>query len=122
MYKSNHFEKSKMMEWEKKSSVTKSDYTAAKDYFEELVRATDTYTQNAGAGTAGPNKYESANNAADFGDEIREYISNLASASAGATQEQAASTISQTTQFNAMAAQIKSLTNAVAKLASAKEN
>ena len=122
MYESNHFEKSEMMEWEKKSSVTKADYTAAKDYFEELVRATDTYTQNAGAGTAGRNKYESANNAADFGDEIREYIANLASASAGATQEQAASTISQTTQFNAMAAQIKSLTDAVAKLASAKEN
>ena len=60
--------------------------------------------------------------AADFGDEIREYIANLASASAGATQEQAASTISQTTQFSAMAAQIKSLTDAVAKLASAKEN
>ena len=89
MYESNHFEKSEMMEWEKKSSVTKADYTAAKDYFEELVHVTDTYTQNAGAGTAGRNKYKSANNMADFGDEIRKYIANLASASAGATQEQA---------------------------------
>ena len=62
MYDSNHFEKSEMMEWEKKSSITKADYTAAKDYFEELVRANDTYTQNTGAGTTRCIKYELANN------------------------------------------------------------
>jgi hypothetical protein len=50
MYDSNHFEKSKMLDWEKKPSVTKADYTAAKNYFKELVRATDTYAQNAGGG------------------------------------------------------------------------
>ena len=122
MYDSNHFEKSEMLDWEKKPSVTKSDYTAAKNYFEELVRATDTYAQNAGGGTAGRNKYESANQLADIGDEIREYIANLASASAGAAQEQAANTMSKTTQFDAMAAQIKALTDAVAKLSTAKEN
>jgi hypothetical protein len=122
MYDSNHFEKSEMLEWEKKPSVTKTDYTAAKEYFEELVKATDTYTQNVGGGTAGRNKYESTNNMADIGDEIREYIANLASASAGAAQEQAANTMGKTNQFDAMAAQIKALTDAVAKLTTANEN
>ena len=82
MYDSNHFEKSKMMDWEKKTSITKAVYTAAKDYFEELVRATDIYTQNAGAGTARRNKFKSANHMADFGNNICEYIANLASTSA----------------------------------------
>jgi hypothetical protein len=120
MYDSNHFEKSEMLDWEKKDSVIKSDYNAAKEYFETLVKATDTYAQNAGGGTAGRNKYESANNLADIGDEIREYIANLASAAAGA--EQAANTMGKNSQFDAMAAQIKALTEAVAKLSTAKEN
>ena len=67
-------------------------------------------------GTTERNKYESANHMADIGNKIREYIVNLASASAGATQEQAANTMGKTNQFNTMAAQIKALTNAVAKL------
>ena len=50
MYDSNHFKKSEMLEWEKKPSVTKTDYIAAKNYFEELVKATDTYAQTAGGG------------------------------------------------------------------------
>ena len=122
MYDSNHFEKIEMLEWEKKPSVTKTDYTAAKNYFKELVKATDTYTQNAGGGTTGRNKYESANHMADIGDEIRDYIANLASASAGAAQEQAANTMGKTNQFDAMAAQIKALTDAVTRLEAAKEN
>jgi hypothetical protein len=86
------------------------------------VKATDTYAQNAGGGTAGRNKYESANNMADIGDEIREYMANLASAAAeGAAKEQAANTMGKTNQFDAMAAQIKALTDTVAKLVS-KEN
>ena len=122
MYDSNQFEKSEMLDWEKKPSVTKTDYIAAKHYFEELVKATDTYTQNSGGGTTGRNKYESANNMADIGDEIRDYIANLASASAGAAQEQAANTMGTMNQFDAMAAQIKALTEAVAKLTDTKEN
>ncbi len=86
------------------------------------MKATDTYAQNAGGGTAGRNKYESANNMADIGDEIREYIANLTSAAAdGAAKEQAANTMGKTNQFDAMAAQIKALTDTVAKLVS-KEN
>ena len=59
---------------------------------------------------------------ADIGGEIREYITNLASASAGVAQEQATNTMGKMNQFDAMAAQIKALTDAVAKLADAKEN
>ena len=33
MYDSNHFEKSKMMDWEKKPTIIKSNYVNAKDYF-----------------------------------------------------------------------------------------
>ena len=122
MYDSNHFEKSEMLDWEKKPSIIKMDYTAAKNYFEALVKVSDTYAQNAGGGTAGRNKYESANHMADVGDEIRKYIANLARASAGTAQEQAANNIGKTNQLNAMAVQIKALIDAVAKLAAMKEN
>jgi len=45
---------------------------------------------------------------ADIGNEIREYIANLASASVGgAAQEQAANTMGKTNQLDAMEAQIK---------------
>ncbi len=40
----------------------------------------------------------------------------------GATQEQVANTMGKTNQFDAIAAQIKALTDTVAKLAAAKEN
>jgi len=123
MYDSNHFEKSEMLDWEKKPTIIKTNYDDAKDYFEALVKATNTYVQNAGGGTAGRNKYESANNMADIGYKIHEYIANLASAAAdGATQEHAANTMSKTNQFDAMAAQIKALTDTVAKLVALKEN
>ena len=31
MYDSNHFKKSKMLDWEKKPSIIKTDYTTAKN-------------------------------------------------------------------------------------------
>ena len=45
-----------MLNWEKKSTAVKSNYTNAKTYFEDLVKATDTYEQNAGGGTTSQNK------------------------------------------------------------------
>jgi hypothetical protein len=74
MYDSNHFDKNKMLDWEKKSTAVKSNYTNTKTYFEDLVKATDTYEQNAGGGTTSHNKYESANQLTDRGNEIRDYI------------------------------------------------
>jgi hypothetical protein len=57
MYNSNHFDKNEMLDWEKQPTATKTDYNAAKNYFEALVKATDTYVMNAGGGTTGRNKY-----------------------------------------------------------------
>jgi hypothetical protein len=81
MYNSNHFDKNNMLEWEKQPNATKTDYDGAKDYFEALVKATNTYKQTAGGGTAGCNKYKLANQLADYSDKICEYIAKIASAS-----------------------------------------
>ena len=70
MYNRNHFDKNKMLNWELQATTTKTDYKLAKQYFEALVKATDTYELNAGGGTAGQNKYESANQLTDCGDKI----------------------------------------------------
>jgi hypothetical protein len=78
MYDSNHFNKNEMLDWEKQPTATKMDYNAAKNYFEALVKATDTYVMNAGGGITGRNKYESANQLADYGKEIWEYIAKNA--------------------------------------------
>jgi hypothetical protein len=50
MYDSNHFNKNEMLAWEKQPTATKTDYDAAKNYFEALVKAMDTYEMNAGGG------------------------------------------------------------------------
>jgi hypothetical protein len=74
MYNSNHFDKNKMLDWERQATATKTNYKLAKQYFKALVKATDTYKQNAGGGTAGQNKYKSAKQLADCGKEICNYI------------------------------------------------
>jgi hypothetical protein len=48
MYASGRFDKHQMLEWEKRPDNTKTDYTLAQTYFENLMKATDTYEQNAG--------------------------------------------------------------------------
>ncbi len=67
MYDSNHFDKNKMLNWEQQATATKTNYKLAKQYFEALVKATDTYKQNAGSSTVGQNKYKSANQLMDCG-------------------------------------------------------
>jgi hypothetical protein len=89
MYNSNHFNKNNMLEWEKQPNATKTNYNSTKDYFEASVKVTDTYEQNAGGRTAGRNKYESANQLADYDDKIREYIAKIPSASASAANANA---------------------------------
>jgi hypothetical protein len=90
IYDSNHFDKQEMLTWERKPSVTKTDFTLAKAHFEAITEATDTYEQNAGGRTTGRNRYGSANQTADYGDEIREYIQQLASAGAAKATDTAA--------------------------------
>jgi hypothetical protein len=119
MYDSNHFDKNEMLDWEKQPTATKMDYNAVKNYFEALVKATDTYKMNAAGGTTRRNKYESANQLADYGDEIWEYIAKIAGVSASS---QAANVDATTKRFAEMAAQIKALTEAFAQHAATKKN
>ena len=93
MYDSNHFDKNEMLDWEKKSTAVKSNYTNAKTYFEDLVKATDTYKQNAGGSTTSRNKYKSANQLADCGNEIRDYIAKITSAAAANNDHAALSSL-----------------------------
>ncbi len=64
MYACNHFDQTQMTTWENKAEAIKNDWTMVKQYFEGLVRNFEVYEQNSG-GTAGKNKYESANHAAE---------------------------------------------------------
>ena len=72
IYDSNSFDKQEMLTWEREPAAIKTDFDLAKTHFEAIVNATNTYEQNAGRGTAGRNRYKSANQMADYGDEIRE--------------------------------------------------
>ncbi len=85
IYDSNRFNKQEMLTWEQQPQNTKTDFNLAKAYFEAIVKATDTYKQNVGRGNAKHNKYKSANQMADYSNEICKYIQKLASASAAAT-------------------------------------
>jgi hypothetical protein len=104
-----------MLDWERQATTTKTNYKLTKQYFEVLMKATNTYKQNAGSGTTGQSKYKSAKQLADCGKEIRNYITQIASAAA-ANNDHAANTQAKDTQFDTMLAQIKALTKTVAKL------
>jgi hypothetical protein len=132
IYASNCFGKKEMVDWENKPINIKDNYDQAKLYFEGLVRDFETYTQN--SGEHGKKGYESANQIAEVGDEIRRYIQEIASASVASNEKAAefAANISEESkakdnQFQAMTAQIQALTTTVATLstqiaAAAKEN
>jgi hypothetical protein len=105
-----------MLTWEQQPPNIKTDYDEAKRYFERIVKATDTYEQNAGGGTAGRNRYKSANQMADYGDKIREYIKQLASAGA-ASATNAAANMQTKDKLSTMMAEIKKLTATIAAMA-----
>ena len=65
-----------MLAWEQQQSATKEDYTLARAYFENIIKATDTHKQNAGSK---PQRYDLANQLADLGDKIKGYIQQIAS-------------------------------------------
>ncbi len=133
IYALNCFDKKEMVDWENKPINIKDDYNEAKFYFEGLVRDFETYTQNSG-GDSSKRGYESANQMADVGNEIRKYIQEIASASVASNEKMAewAANISKESkakdaQLQAMMAQIQALTNTIATLstaiaAAAKEN
>ena len=121
IYASNCFDKKEMVDWENKPINVKDDYDQAKLYFEGLVRDFETYTQNSGEHSK--KGYESANQMADVGDEIRKYIQEIASASVASNEKAAefAANVSEESkakdaQFQAMTAQIQALSTTVATL------
>ena len=127
MYACNHFDQTQMTTWENKDEAIKNDWTMVKQYFKGLVRGFKVYEQNSG-GTAEKNKYESANHAAEAakGDELRQYIAQIAAAAVAKEEkhDKLATSIRDTMQkkTDKIAAQLKSLRDAVAKLTLALAN
>ena len=117
IYDSNCFDKQEMLTWEREPSATKTDFDLAKTHFETIVNATDTYEQNAGGGTAGYNRYKSSNQMADYGDEIIEYIQQLASVSGANNASDTAANVQTTNKLTTMEAEIKKLTATIASMA-----
>jgi hypothetical protein len=115
IYDSNHFDKQEMLTWEQQPQNTKTNVDLVKAYFKAIIKATDTYKQNIGRGDAKHNKYKSANQMADYGDEIRKYIQNLASASAAATNS--AANVQTKDKLSAMEDKIKKLHAIIKKMA-----
>ncbi len=123
MYASNHFDKKEMTEWENKTEATKNDFNKAKTYFKGLVRDYKVYEQNS-SGTAGKHNFESANQAtkANCGNELCQYIAGIAQAAV--KQEEQATNIRDSTKasMDAMAAQIKAMSDQIAQLTKAMVN
>jgi hypothetical protein len=105
-----------MLMWEQQPAATKTDYDLARAYFERIVMATNTYTQNAGGGTARCNCYKSANQMADYGNEIRECIQQLTSAGA-ANATNNPNNVQRKEKLMMMEAKIKKLTATIAAMA-----
>ena len=105
-----------MLTWVQQPANIKTGYEKAKTYFERIVKATDTYKQNAGGGTTGRNRYESANQMVDYGNKIREYIQQLASAGAASATD-ATTNVQTKDNLSRMEAEIKKLTVTIAAMA-----
>ncbi len=110
-----------MLTWEQQPTTSKTDYNLARAYFKRIVKATDTYKQNAGGGTTGRNCYESANQMADIGDVIREYIQQLASTGAANTTD-TANNAQMKEKLATMEAEIKKLTATIATMTAKMSN
>ncbi len=116
IYDSNRFDKLEMLMWEQQPPNIKINYDKVKIYFERIVKATDIYEQNAGGGIAGRNRYDSANQMADYGDDIREYIHQLVSVSAVSATD-AAANVQTKEKLSTVKAEIKKLTAIIAAMA-----
>ncbi len=123
MYALNHFDKKEMTEWENKPEAIKNDFINAKTYFEGLVHDYKVYKQNSG-GTASKHNFKSANQAtkANCGNELCQYIAGIAQAAV--KQEEHTANIRDSTKAStdAMAAQIKAMSDQIAQLPKAMAN
>jgi hypothetical protein len=59
-----------MMTWEQSSAIIKTDIDQTKAYFEKIVKVNDIYKQTTGGNSARCNKYESANQMANYSNEL----------------------------------------------------
>jgi hypothetical protein len=98
-----------MLKWGQQPVVTKTNWEPTKAYFEDLIKATDTFLQNVDGNNSGRNRYESASNLANVGNKICEYIAKIATAAQGNNSNS-------NNQFEAVAAQIRAPTKTVSKL------
>jgi hypothetical protein len=121
IYNSNCFNKQEMLTWEQQPAATKTNYNLAQAYFERIIKATNTYEQNMGGETAGHNCYKSTNQMANYGNEIREYIQQLASRGAANTTDNA-SNVQTKEKMTRMEAKIKKLTATIAAMAAKMTN
>ncbi len=123
MYASNHFDKEEMTEWKNKSEAIKNDFNIVKTYFKGIVRDYKVNEQNSG-GTTGKHNFEGANQAtkANRGNELCHYIAGIAQAAV--KQEEQATNIRNSTKAStdAMAAQIKAMSDQIAQLTKAMDN
>jgi len=117
IYNINCFNKQEMLAWEREPSATKTNFALAKAHFETIVNATNTYEQNASSGTAGHNQHKSANQVADYCEEICEYIQQLTSASTANNATDTAANIQTTNKLTTMEAKMKKLTATIASMA-----
>jgi hypothetical protein len=108
---------------ENKPEAIKNDFNDAKTYFEGPVRDYKVYKQNSG-GTTGKHNFESVNQAteADRGNELCQYIAGIAQAAV--KQEEHPANIHDSTKAStdAMAAQIKAMSDQIAQLTKAMAN
>jgi hypothetical protein len=107
--------------WEQQPAATKNNYNLTRAYFEQIFKATNTYEQNVGGGTDGHNHYESANQMADYGDKIREYIQQLTSPGAANATDNA-SNVQTNDKLTTMEAEIKKLMATIAAMAAKMTN
>ncbi len=121
VYDSNRFDKQEMLMWEQQPTATKTNYDLVQAYFERILKATNTYKQNAGGGMAGRNCYESANQMADAGDELHKYIQQLASAGA-ANATDTADNAQMKEKLATMETEIKKLTATIAAMTAKMSN
>ncbi len=123
MYASNHFDKKEMIECENNPEAIKNNFNDVNTYFEGFVRDYEVYEQNSG-GTAGKHNFESVNQAtkANRGNELCQYIARIAQAAV--KQEEQAPNIRDSTKVStdAMAAQIKAMSDQIAQLTKAMAN
>ncbi len=100
-----------MLTWEQQPTATKTNYNLAQAYFQCIVKATDTYKYC----------YESANQMANAGDEIRKYIQQLASVGA-ANATDTADNAQMKEKLVTMETEIKKLTATIAVMTAKMSN